>query len=202
MQSTVSAIILSAGSSHRMGQPKALLRINKMTFIHHIIECVESAGLQNNVIVLGFEPKKIQHSLVDFSGTVIVNDQWEQGQLTSIIAGINSITSKKCIGAMICPVDHPCITSELVKKLFEVSLQHKGMIIIPVYQGKRGHPVIVPSELFSEICSASLQVGLRQVIHAHEQEIITVPTDEQGILVNIDTPEDYQKYIGESLIDR
>ncbi|MDP1678257.1 MAG: nucleotidyltransferase family protein [Bacteroidota bacterium] len=196
MHSTISAIILSAGSSRRMGTPKALLKIGKKIFLHHIIDTVESVGLTNNVVVLGFESQTIREILSSFSGTIIVNEAWEEGQLSSIIACINALNTIDCEGILICPVDHPMITTALIKKLVE-SFQHsRKKIIIPTYHGRRGHPIIISSELFVEIKNASFTVGLREVVHAHENDIELVSTDEEGILINIDTPEDYRKYVG------
>jgi molybdenum cofactor cytidylyltransferase len=199
MNMNLSAIILSAGSSSRMGTPKALLNIGNTTFIQHIIETVESVGLTNNVVVLGFESQTIRETLPSFSGTIIVNEAWEQGQLSSIIAGLDVLDQINCDGVLICPVDHPIISTALIKKLIESFQQSHKKIVIPTYHGRRGHPIIISSELFTEINNASLNVGLREVVRAHKDDICEVPTEEEGVIINIDTPEDYQKYIGNSL---
>jgi molybdenum cofactor cytidylyltransferase len=196
----ISAIILSAGSSRRMGKPKALLQIGNKTFLQHIIDEVESAGIKNNIVVLGFESQKILETLSIFNGTIIFNEAWEQGQLSSIIAGINALNTIDCEGVLICPVDHPMISTVLIKKLVEVFQHSRKKIVIPAYQGRRGHPIIISSELFAEIKKASLAIGLREVVHAHENDIELVSTDEEGIIINIDTPEDFEKYIGKSPI--
>ena len=195
----ISAIILSAGSSRRMGRPKALLTIGNKSFLQHIIDTVESVGIKDVVIVLGFEWQTIRETLPSFSGTIIVNKAWEQGQLSSIIAGLNKINQKECDGVLICPVDHPMSSASLIKSLIAGLNDSKKKIIIPTHNGRRGHPIIISSELFPEIKNASLVVGLREVVRAHENDIELVSTEEEGILINIDTQEDYQRYIHHGL---
>lgn len=178
-----------------MGKPKALLQIGKKTFLQHIIDTVESAGMENNVVVLGCEPKEIQESLTSFNGKIVVNAAWEQGQLSSIITGVEALTQNDCEGVLIQPVDHPLISSALVKSLMKEFEESGKKIIIPVYDARRGHPLIISSELFPEIKKASPAVGLREVIRTHANDIRVVPTEEEGIHLNIDTPGDYERYI-------
>jgi len=201
MESTVAALILSAGSSRRMGSPKALLRIGKHTFLQHLIHVICEAGLTNKIVILGHESETIRESLTSFDGIIIVNDEWERGQLSSIIAGIKNLDRTNCLGVLICPVDHPMISSELVKRLLAAFHQTKKKIIIPEYHGRKGHPIVISSELFPEINNASLEIGLREVVHAHKNDIELVSTEEEGVIVNIDTPEDYRRYFENIITD-
>ena len=193
---SISAIILSAGSSRRMGKPKALLQIGKKTFLQHVIDTVTLAGLTNTIVVLGCEPVEIQETLTSFNGKIIINAAWERGQLSSIIAAVNVLKQNECEGVLIFPVDHPLISTSLIQKLLTSFHESKKKIVIPTLNERRGHPVMISSVLFEEIKNASLDVGLREVIRSHETDIELVPTEEEGILINIDTPEEYQKYIG------
>ncbi len=191
----ISAIILSAGSSRRMGEPKALLQIGKKTFLQHIIDAAESSGVTDNVVVLGCEQKVIRETLSSFNGKIVINVAWEHGQLSSIITGVEALNLNDCDGALILPVDHPLISSALIRALMNEFEESGKKIIIPVYEGRRGHPLIISSDLFPEIKNASSAVGLREVIRTHSNDIGVVPTTEEGILLNIDTPDDYQKYV-------
>jgi molybdenum cofactor cytidylyltransferase len=181
-----------------MGEPKAMLRIGTKTFIDHILDIIDSNGIKNKIIVLGHESHVIEKSLTPSRGKIVLNKSWEQGQLSSIIAGVNHIDQAACNGVLICPVDHPLISTTLVQKLIASFRSNQKKIVIPTYEGKRGHPVIFSSKLFTEIKNASLNVGLRQVVRAHEKDIELISTDEEGILINIDTPDDYKKYILQS----
>jgi len=178
-----------------MGSPKALLRIGKNTFLQHLINVIGDVGLTKKIVVLGFEAEKIRESLTAFDGEIVVNDEWKRGQLSSIITGIKNLDQSNCLSVLICPVDHPIITTALLKRLLVEFHRTGKKIIIPEYHGRRGHPIIISSELFPEINDASLEIGLREVVHAHENDIALVPTEEEGVIVNIDTPEDYQQYL-------
>jgi molybdenum cofactor cytidylyltransferase len=196
----VSAIVLSAGSSQRMGTSKCLLKIGEKTFLQHIVEVLHSARVLDVVVVLGAEAEEIQKTLTWFDGKVVVNNDWQKGQLSSIICGLNALDLSKTDpeeihGAVICPIDHPLISQSLLVDLLQAFWKSKKDIIIPTFKGKRGHPVIFRSLLFDELKKSSLDVGAREVVHNHPEDICEVATDEEGILMNIDTPEDYESKI-------
>lgn len=196
----ISGIILAAGSSQRMGSPKALLKIGEKTFLQHIVEALHSARIIDNVIVLGSGAEEIQKTLSWFEGKVAVNNDWQKGQLTSIITGLNNLDMTKTEteeihGAIICPVDHPLLTQSLLVDLLQGYWLSKKRIIIPTHQGQRGHPVIFDRELFDEIRNAPLDIGARAVVRNHEDDVLEVNVDDEGVLINIDSPDDYKKYI-------
>jgi molybdenum cofactor cytidylyltransferase len=191
----VSAIVLSAGSSNRMGTPKGLLKIGDKTFLRHIVDVLHSSRVLDVAIVLGSGAETIEQTLDWFDGKIVTNEEWERGQLSSIIAGLGVLEQKDLHGVMICPVDRPFISQSLIVDLLQAFWKSKKKIIVPVYGGQRGHPVIFSIELFEELRNAPLDIGARAVVHAHPEELCEVRTDEEGITINIDTPEDYDKYI-------
>jgi molybdenum cofactor cytidylyltransferase len=196
----ISGIILAAGSSKRMGSPKSLLKIGEKTFLQYIVNVLHSARIIDVVIVLGADAEEIRRSLAWFDGKIIVNNDWQKGQLTSIIAGLNNLDMattdpEEIHGTMICPVDHPLLTQSLLVDLLQGYWTSKKKIIIPTFSGKRGHPVIFDKKYFDEIRSAPFDVGARAVVHNHAEDVYEVSVNEEGILINIDTQEDYKKYI-------
>ena len=196
----ISGIILAAGSSQRMGSPKSILKIREKTFLQHIVEVLRSARIINIVIVLGAEAEEIQKSLTWFDGKIVVNEEWQKGQLTSIITGLNNLDMamtdpEEINGAMICPIDHPLLSQALIVNLLYGYWTSKKKIIIPTFNGQRGHPVVFDKELFDELRSAPPDVGARAVVYKNTDDVYEVPVKEDGILINIDTHEDYQKYI-------
>ena len=191
----ISAIVLSAGSSHRMGTPKGLLNIGKKTFLQHIVETLHSARILDVAIVLGAEAEQIKKTLTWFDGKVVINENWQKGQLSSIISGLNAVESKDVHGAMICPVDHPAISQSLLVDLLQAFWKSKKSIVIPIYHGRRGHPVIFENTLFDELRNAPLDVGARAVVHDHPNDIFEMATDEGGVVLDIDTPSDYETKI-------
>jgi molybdenum cofactor cytidylyltransferase len=192
----ISAVILSAGSSSRMGSPKALLEIGGVTFLRHIVDVLASASVLDVVIVLGSESGRIRPSLGWFGGTIVENAAWRDGQLSSVIAGIDAVSAREGVhGAMLCPVDHPLISHSLIVDLLQVFWRSKKKIIIPLHKGVRGHPVIFRRELFAELRSAPGAVGARAVVRGHPAEIAEVPTEVQGAVINIDTAAEYERYV-------
>jgi molybdenum cofactor cytidylyltransferase len=196
----ISGIILAAGSSQRMGSPKSLLKIGEKKFLQYIVEVLHSARIIDVVVVLGAEAEEIRKSLTWFDGKIVVNEEWSKGQLTSIIKGIgaldlNSTEPEEVNGAMICLVDHPLLTQSLLVDLLQGYWTSKKKIIIPTFNGKRGHPVIFDKKYFDEIRSAPFDVGARAVVHKYADDVCEVPVNDEGVLINIDTQEDYKKFI-------
>ena len=196
----ISGIVLAAGSSQRIGTPKALLKIGEKTFLQHIVETLHSARIIDVVIVLGAEAEEIQKTIIWFDGKVVINNDWQKGQLSSIIAGLNALDLTKSEpeeihGAIICPVDHPLLTQSLLVDLLQGYWLSKKRIIIPIHRGKRGHPIIFDRELFDDIRNAPIDIGARAVVRNHEQEVHEVDVNDEGVLINIDSPDDYKKYI-------
>jgi molybdenum cofactor cytidylyltransferase len=192
---TLPAIILAAGASRRMGSPKALLQIEGTTFLRHIADTLGSAGVDEIVVVLGAESDRIRKSMEWFRGTVAVNPRWEDGQLSSLVAGIDALKKGRSRGAMICPVDHPLITKKLLLDLITAFGTSKKKIVVPALGGRRGHPVIFDASLFDELRRAPADPGARAVIHSHAEDLAEIPTLERGALVDIATMQDYEKEI-------
>jgi molybdenum cofactor cytidylyltransferase len=191
----ISAIIISAGSSGRMGQPKALLAIKGKTFLRNIVDTMYKSGFEDVIIVLGSESEKIQNTISWFKGKIVINQDWKQGQLSSIITGLNNVDQTQYSAALIWPVDHPCVSPKLLLELVKKFDKGSHKIIVPKYGERRGHPVIIAGSLFEEIKFAPKDIGMKSVIHSHPEEVCEVKTTDQGVITNVDTPEEYQKWV-------
>jgi len=191
----VGAVVLSAGASFRMGSPKALLKIGGETFLQHIVGVLRSCGVRDMAIVLGSGAAEIRTSLTWFGGTVVHNERWQQGQLTSILCGLDALLPLGPEGLLICPVDRPLITPLLVRTLLDYFENSKDKIVVPLYRGRRGHPAIFPRKMFDMLRTAPLTVGARHLLRTSPSEVHEVPTEEEGAVVNIDTPSDYRMHI-------
>ncbi len=185
----IAAAILAAGESRRMGQPKALIPFAGLTFVEHLLAATRHPRIEIVRVILGSNAESIKAQLPRDSNTVVINENWSQGQLSSIHAAIRSLPAGETSGLLLCPVDHPLITLRLVSQLiakFEIS---RKSIVIPTHNGRRGHPVIFGADLYAELLAASPEVGARQVVWAHPDQIAEVPTDEEGVILNLNDPE-------------
>ncbi|MDI6803544.1 MAG: nucleotidyltransferase family protein [Bacteroidota bacterium] len=200
MNTSIYGVILAAGESIRMGSPKALLQIKGKTFLQHLVATLRNAGLHEISVVLGHDSDKIIAQLPDLKIDFVINENYQKGQLSSIQVAIKSAPND-CDAIMICPIDRPLISSELIKKLIEAYSKTKPPIVVPIFDAKRGHPIIFSSSLFSELMRAPHDIGARAVVWAHHNEVIEVPTGEEGILINVDTPEIFEKYINQMNIE-
>lgn len=194
----LAAVILAGGESRRMGSPKALLTYNDRTFVEHLLEVTRHPKIGLQRIVLGAGAEQIRARLKLDDALVVINSDWEKGQLSSIQAGIRALSATPVDGILLCLVDHPLITSALVAELVEAFYRSGKSIVLPVYQSRRGHPVIFAKALFDELLAAPLEKGARAVVWNHPQEVEEVPTEEQGAVLNLNDPEAFQDATGGS----
>jgi CTP:molybdopterin cytidylyltransferase MocA len=182
-------MILSAGASSRMGRPKALLPYREGTFLEHLIEVTRHPRISVTRVVLGAGAEVIRAIAKLDASVVVLNPDWEQGQLSSICAGIRSLEGIETDGIVLCPVDHPLVSARLVSELIESFYEARKSIVVPTYKGRRGHPAIFSSELFGELLAAPADKGARAVVWAHSADVLEVPTDEEGVVLNINDPD-------------
>ena len=183
------AVILAAGESRRMGTPKALLPYRGKTFIEHLLEITRQPRIAARRIVLGAHLDQIRAKLPGEAASIVVNPDWRQGQLSSIQAAIRTVAADETAGLVLCPVDHPLFSPKLIAQLIDAFDSTGQLIVLPVYHGRRGHPVIFAASLYPELLAASPAIGAREVVWAHATELHEVPTEEEGVVLNINDPE-------------
>jgi len=192
----LAAAILAAGESRRMGRPKALVPFEGLTFVEHLLQATNHPRVGIVRVVLGANAESIQAELKLDQETVVVNQDWQQGQLSSIQSAIRSLPADETAGLLLCPVDHPLISSQLVSRLIAEFDSDRKLIVVPTHQGRRGHPVIFHASLYAELLDASPNVGARQVVWAHPDAIAEIETDESGVILNLNDPETMRKALG------
>jgi len=184
----LAAVILSGGASRRMGTPKALLRFHGGTFLEHLLKVTDHPRIGWRRVVLGADAQVIAASVKLPPDEVVINDDWEVGQLSSIQAGVRSLPGETD-GMLLCLIDHPLISRELVGALVERFYEAGKSIVLPVYKGRRGHPVIFALRLYEELLSAPLETGARAVVWAHGEEVCEMETSEEGCVLNLNDPD-------------
>ncbi len=195
----LAALILSAGASSRMGRPKALLPYREGTFLEHLVEVTKDPRIGIRRVVLGAGAENIRTAAKLDASMVVLNPQWEQGQLSSVCAGIRNLEGISTDGIVLCPVDHPLVSARLVSELVEKFYEEKKAIVLPTYKGRRGHPVIFSSRLYGELLASPAEMGARAVVWSHAADVLEVPTDEEGVVLNLNDPDMLKRATGSAL---
>jgi molybdenum cofactor cytidylyltransferase len=193
------AVILSAGESSRMGRPKALLPIDGVRFIEKIVATLQATRVGKIMVVLGHNAGEMQREMSDLPVDWIINPNYKWGQLSSLTAAIRHIESaadaERVDGVLVHLVDHPYISAELVDLMIGRFYETKKLIVVPRYGERRGHPVIFSKSIFPELLAAPPEEGAKTVVRAHRSETLELVTEDKGVIIDIDTPEEYQKHV-------
>ncbi|HSY31986.1 MAG TPA: nucleotidyltransferase family protein [Verrucomicrobiae bacterium] len=184
----LATVILSGGASRRMGSPKALLPYRGGTFLEHLLKVTDHPRIGWRRVVLGADAQAIGEGVELPADEVVINDNWEDGQLSSIQWGLRSLPAGTD-GMLLCLIDHPLISRELVGALVERFYASGKAIVLPVYKGRRGHPVIFAARLYEELLNAPLETGARAVVWAHGEEVCEVETSDEGCVLNLNDPD-------------
>ncbi len=189
------AVVLSAGASSRMGRPKALLPVDGVPFIERIVRALEHTEVDRTLVVLGHNAEAMREAIAYLGVDTVVNPDYARGQLSSLHTAIRALDGAPVEAILVHLVDHPFIESRLVDRMIERFRAEEKLIVVPRFNGRRGHPVLFSAKLFPEFLAASLDTGAKPVVRGHPEETLELDTDESGILVDIDTPEEYRKHV-------
>jgi molybdenum cofactor cytidylyltransferase len=187
------ALITAAGMSTRMGGfPKPLLHIDNQRFVERLIDCYQQAGVDEPVVVIGHEADEVR-ARADLSGaTVVENERYEEGMLSSVRAGVRTARTLSADGLFLSPVDYPLIPAAVVETLVDAaSGAPDADVITPTTGGGRGHPPLFAASTFDALLSAPDDEGARAVVYADETAVEEVTVDDERIFVDIDTPAEY-----------
>jgi molybdenum cofactor cytidylyltransferase len=188
----LAAVILSGGSSSRMGSPKALLPYQGRPFLEHLLEITRHPKIGVRRVVLGMHAEPIAKAVDLAADEIVINENWEQGQLSSVHAALHSLPSETD-GMILCLIDHPLISANLVASLISQFYASQALIVLPLFEGKRGHPVLFSSKLYSELLAAPLDTGARAVVWANKNNIHEYKTIEEGCVLNLNDPETFAR---------
>jgi molybdenum cofactor cytidylyltransferase len=188
----VGAVVLAAGKSERMGDNKLFLSLNGKTLLDNILDAVTAAGISVQVIVLGHEPELVNDALKPRLPTlkITVNDDYKQGMTSSFQTGLRLLPHVDATFLVLGDelIFDPNLLKLMIHKM-ENSLD-KALIISPIHNGKKGHPLLFHRQLFPEILNLKNNRTIRDIVHLHADRLLTIEASQWTIL-DIDTPEDY-----------
>ena len=191
----ISATILAAGSSQRMGDNKLLLPFQDDTLINIVCKTIIDSYLKPVFVVTGFENKKVLESLPKSIDKIVYNEDWSRGMATSINKAISSLPNN-IDGNMIVLGDMPLVTVKTINKLHQVFLNNNGnKIIYADYLGKQANPVIFPRKFFDEILHLNGDKGCKKIIYKNRKSSIGVPIDSSEVIFDCDTKDDYSDLV-------
>lgn len=187
----VGAVVLAAGESRRMGTQKLLLPFGGVTVIEHVIAQVSASRVGDIVVVLGHEPRRVAPAIADTVARTCVNREYARGMLSSIRAGLQESAHWEAV--LIVLGDQPAIDPEVINLLIEDFEGHEGSIVVPAWEGRRGHPLLIDASYKESILTDYEDVGLRGLLHAYPDRVRQVDMASDAVLRDMDFPEDYQR---------
>jgi molybdenum cofactor cytidylyltransferase len=189
------AIVLAAGASIRMGRPKALLEVGGRTFIRAILDVLREAGLHDAaVVVRPTHDEVIAEVMASGFGRAVVNPRADEGQLSSLLTGLDAIDESDVDAALVTLVDVPLVSASAIRRLLARTAVSSAPILRAVHQGAHGHPVVFKREIFAALRAADPAEGAKALVRTAVVE--DVETGDPGVLEDVDTPEDYERLVG------
>ena len=188
----VSAILLGAGESKRMGMNKLALPWGRKTVFERCLRALLQSKVNEIVVVLSAKTREMRSLLESAGVKVVMNPFSKKGMSTSIRSGVRAVDPGS-EGILIALGDHPFLKSRTIDALMGAFVRGKGMIVIPRFQGKKGHPVIFHRSYQKELLNLKGDVGARSVIERHPEEVWVVDVRSEGVVRDIDTQDDYRK---------
>lgn len=186
------AMILAAGESKRMEKPKLLLSFGEKTIIEAVVYNAVQSKAENILVVLGSDREKIEEKIKDLPVKVVFNPNFREGMLSSAQIGFQMLP-EDTQAVLIFLGDQPAISHAVIDKVIDAYNRTKKGIVLPVYEGNRGHPVLIDMKYKDEVANLSADVGLRGVVYSHPEDVQEVGVETPSILRDIDDADDYDR---------
>jgi len=188
----ICAIVLAAGRSSRMGVQKLLLPFGSKTVIAHIADQLTASSVDEVHVVVGCQGKRVSRELSSRPVSIVNNSNYKSGMLSSVRCGLQAM-AQQCRVVLVVLGDQPSVTTKLIDQMLQTFDSTEKQILVPLYQGKRGHPIIFSAAYRKEILTHYGNVGLRGLLYAHKDDIFELSVTASGVLSDMDYPQDYQR---------
>ncbi len=195
----IPAIVLAAGASSRMGQPKAALPLGPgHTVLSRGVGALLDAGVTRVVVVAGAHPGAVREALrsvADSRVAVVDHPGWTRGQLSSLLRGLEAVDAPHVRGILMTLVDVPLVSPDTVRTLLRAWQETGAPIVRPARRGVHGHPVLFDRRVFQVLRDADPAEGAKPVVRAYANVLLDVEVDDEGAFVDLDDPEDYTRVL-------
>lgn len=196
------AILPAAGSSRRMGRPKLLLPFRDTTVVGALVQALREGGVSEIVIVTAPADAALQAWGAAARLRVAVNAEPERGMLSTLLAGISSLGGADALARRgghlaVSPADLPALRPSTVTEILRRAATNDSPLVVPTFQGRRGHPLVIAPRLIPEIATLDPNVGLKELILRHAAAVVEVEVGDPGAVRDVDTPEEYESLRGE-----
>lgn len=195
-QAEVWGVIPCSGSSIRMGTPKALLDAGGLTFVERVIHAHRAGGCSRVLVALPTLDGPVAARAVEAGARVVKNPSPADGPIGSLRASLR-VLDDSVEAISFCPVDHPLLHEDTVNELIDVFRRTRAPLVVPTFNGKRGHPVLFGRALFEELLNDALPEGARTVVHRHLDATVSVPVEDEGTVIDIDDMIAYRRHYPE-----
>ena len=186
----IAIIVLAAGQSRRMGKNNKLVAdVNGTAMVRHTLENIAGVVPDEPIVVTGHEADMVTAALAGLDLKIVHNPKFAAGLSTSLVTGLGALDDE-VDGALVCLADMPRVSREDIKKLIAAfdPIENRA-ICVPTFRGKRGNPVLWGREFFDPMSRVSGDVGARHLIGAHDDKVVEVEVDSDGVILDVDTPE-------------
>jgi len=190
---TVAIILLAAGKSERMGENKLLLPLGRKLIIQHTLDNLMGSQAQQIIVVLGSKASEIKEAIGMRNVTTVLNPDYERGMSTSFSTGLK-LLNKQVKFVLVALGDQPLIATHTYDHLITAAINSSHGLIVPTYHGKRGNPIAVSTIYEDVLLRQSGDIGGRELLRVYQADVLEVPVEDEGIIININTQDEYRKH--------
>ncbi len=182
----VRVVILAAGHSTRMGSPKALTMIAGTTALARLVRACEAAGLGRPIVVVGRDADLIRGRHLGLDVEYVVNPDPDAGRTGSLKRGLAPVSGG---AVLVAPIDHPLVASATLSRI----AAEDAAVVVPTFRGRGGHPILLAGDALAEVLALADDAPLRQVVARVPERVVRVAIEDEGVLLNLDTPADVER---------
>ncbi len=189
----ISAVVLAAGASQRMGQPKLLLPFDGERVIERVVHTVAAADVDETIVVIGHRQAEMEQVLAGLPARVVFNPDYAWGEmLSSVQVGLKA-ASPAATAALIVLGDQPRVSIATLNRIAAALRDGSDRICLPTFGGRRGHPIGLPRRFWPEVLALDSGSSLRDVVHRYPDATVEIPVPDDAVLSDMDTPQEYTR---------